>query len=144
MVFIPFYPKTGKKRKGARQNKSFFSKVPVTFLKKLPVFICPLHSPRYASFSLFMYDYSFASVLSSSISHRLVLTKNGQNTLCEFYPFFFLIKNYRLLIAVTRASMDARIISGSTPAPHAMVPSGFLIPTYAIALELELRSSACS
>ena len=39
------------------------------------------------------------------------------------------ISFYRLLIAVTRASMEARMMSGSTPAPHAIVPSGFLIPT---------------
>ena len=52
--------------------------------------------------------------------------------------------NHRLLIAVTSASMEALMISGFTAAPHASPPSGFVIPTYAMALELELFESACS
>ena len=40
--------------------------------------------------------------------------------------------------------MDARIISGSMAAPQWILPFGVSIPTYAIALELELLVSACS
>ena len=39
------------------------------------------------------------------------------------------ISSYRLLIAVTSASMDALIISVSRPAPQARDPSGLRIPT---------------
>lgn len=51
----------------------------------------------------------------------------------EHYPLWQLLFlqpiSYRLLMAVTSASMEARMISESTPAPHARVPSGLRIPT---------------
>ena len=93
-------------------------------------------------FSHFSYCTSYVSCYSHIPNHYIICTIKKEAAFCG--SFFFYICSYRLLIAVTSASIDARMISESTPAPHARVPSGLRIPTYAIALDVELRSSACS
>ena len=78
-------------------------------------------------FSHFSYCTSYVSCYSHIPNHYIICTIKKEAAFCD--SFFFYICSYRLLIAVTSASMEARMISGSTPAPQESVPSGFLMPT---------------